>query len=256
MTHTRAIHALMCGLLAVAVTLAGRAYAVDGVIEINQARASKGGVTPGDMPGLPVTISTGTFASEPMSFRLTGPLQTSTTGNVIEITSPHVTLDLNGFSILCLLPSCSGTGVLSAQANISVINGTVRGFSTAGVSLIGAGAHVENVRVTGSGLGIRTASFCNVRDNVANDNTDDGIVVGLGCVVAGNTSTNNDGDGIQASSSSNVTGNTVRSNTGFGLNLATGTGYSHNVMSDNTAGTVDSGVNAGGNVCNSSTTCP
>ena len=115
MTDNRPTLALICSLLALVLTLAGRVYAVDGVIEINQARADKGGVTPGDMPGLPITISTGTFSVEPMSFRLTGPLFTSTSSNVIEILSPHVTVDLNGFMIACLLPLCSGTGIVSAQ---------------------------------------------------------------------------------------------------------------------------------------------
>ena len=42
------------------------AFAADGVIEINQARAKAGGVTPGDTPLFPVTIS------QPGSYRLTG----------------------------------------------------------------------------------------------------------------------------------------------------------------------------------------
>ena len=42
--------------------------ASDGVIEINQARALQGGVTEGDTPGFPVTIS------QSGSYRLTGNL--------------------------------------------------------------------------------------------------------------------------------------------------------------------------------------
>jgi hypothetical protein len=68
MRTSRSARALACGLLALTLTLGGRAHAVDGVIEINQARASKGGITPGDTPAFPITISTGTFSSEPMSF--------------------------------------------------------------------------------------------------------------------------------------------------------------------------------------------
>jgi hypothetical protein len=45
-------------------------------------------------------------------------------------------------------------------------------------------------------------------------------------------------------------------NTAWGLNLTAGAGYSDNVISSNAGGTVSGGVNAGGNVCNGSTTCP
>src|SRR5271156_5439677 len=48
--------------------LAAPAWAVDGVIEINQASAKAGGVTPGDTPLFPVTLS------QPGSYRLTGNL--------------------------------------------------------------------------------------------------------------------------------------------------------------------------------------
>jgi parallel beta-helix repeat protein len=255
MTYDRLTHAFVAGLLTVTVALAGRAGAVDGVIEINQARASKGGITPGDTPGFPITISTGTFSAEPMSFKLTGPLSISTTDNVIEITSPHVTLDLNGFSISCLLPDCSGVAVGSAQANVSVVNGTVRGFAE-GVRLLGLAARIENVRATGNVLGLRAASNCLMRNNVVHDNSGDGITAGLGCLVSGNVVTENGGDGIVASGGSNVTGNTVRGNADFGLNGTISTGYSNNVFQDNDDGTVDAGVAAGGNVCETSTTCP
>jgi len=257
MTYDRLTHAFVAGLLATTVALAGRAHAVDGVIEINQARAVKGGITPGDTPGLPVTISTGTFANEPMSFKLTGPLSTSTTGNVIDILSPHVTVDLNGFSISCLLVSCSGFGISTTvvNGNVSVVNGTVRGFAE-GVSLLGATSRIENVRATGNVIGLRTGSGATVRNSAAHLNTGDGIVVSNSCLVSGNTATTNGGDGIQAGAGSNVHGNTVSGNTAFGLNLTAGVGYSQNVIRDNTGGTVDSGVSAGLNVCNGSTICP
>jgi hypothetical protein len=44
--------------LAIAVSLAAsEAFAIDGVIELNQVRAEAGGVSPGDASGFPVTIS-------------------------------------------------------------------------------------------------------------------------------------------------------------------------------------------------------
>ena len=45
-------------------------------------------------------------------------------------------------------------------------------------------------------------------------------------------------------------------NGNYGLHLSTSTGYRDNVVYNNIGGTVYNGVNAGGNVCNGSTTCP
>src|SRR5688572_26812572 len=64
----------------------------DGVVLINQNRAVNGGVTPGDAPGFPITIS------RPGSYRLASNLNAS--GLVIEIVADGVSLDLNGFSII------------------------------------------------------------------------------------------------------------------------------------------------------------
>jgi parallel beta-helix repeat protein len=190
-----------------------------------------------------------------MSFRLTGPLSDSTNSNMIEILSPHVTVDLNGFAITCLLSSCGGMGILSTQANVTVMNGTVRGYAE-GVSVSGPGASVEHVRAIGNGVGVHLGNSCSVHNSIASGNTDDGISVAAGCTVSGNTADSNGGDGISTTVGCNVIGNTVRGNTGNGLSLATNTGYSGNVVSANTAGTVLNGVSAGGNVCNGTTVCP
>ena len=74
------------------------ASAVDGVVEISQVRALAGGLTVGDAPGFPVTISVSG------SYRLTSNLDVTgqpSPENVIavDITVGSVSLDLNGFSI-------------------------------------------------------------------------------------------------------------------------------------------------------------
>src|SRR6266540_3776373 len=75
--------------------LSGPMYAVDGVVLIDQNRALAGGVTPGDTPGFPVTLSV------PGSYRLTGNLTVPDANTTaIQIAADNVTLDLNGFSIL------------------------------------------------------------------------------------------------------------------------------------------------------------
>jgi len=258
MTYHRLARWFACGLVTVPLfTLAGRVHAVDGVIEINQARADKGGITPGDAPGLPITISTGVSGTDPMSFRLTGPLATGSGDNVIEIQSPHVTVDLNGFAITCGTPPCGGNAIDSSSNNITVRNGTVRGFAI-GVNLTGSGALVEDVRAIGNTTGLSVGDNCLVRNNVATANGSQGIVVQNGCTVSGNTSNDNGSDGICTHVGCNVIGNTVRGNTGAGLNLSGNTGYSQNVIStiNQIGSTVLNGVPTGSNLCNGNTTCP
>ena len=256
MTCHRRTRALTRGLLTLLIlAAAGRAHAVDGVIEINQARADKGGITPGDAPGLPITISTGVSATDPMSFRLTGPLATGSGGNVIEIQSPHVTVDLNGFAITCGTPPCGGNAIDSSSNNITVRNGTVRGFAI-GVNLTGSGALVEDVRAIGNTTGLSVGDDCIVRNNIATASGAQGIIVQTACTVSGNTVNNNGSDGICTHAGCNVIGNTAAGNTGAGLFLSATAGYSQNVVYNNAGGTVKSGVQTGGNLCNGSATCP
>jgi hypothetical protein len=66
MAYNRSAHLLIGGLLALMSALCGRAHAVDGVIEINQAIASKGGVVPGDtVPGFPSPFPPAHFPMSP-----------------------------------------------------------------------------------------------------------------------------------------------------------------------------------------------
>jgi hypothetical protein len=127
------------------------AWAVDGVVDINQARAKAGGVTPGDAPLFPVTIN------QPGSYRLTGNLDVTDAGarpggtaaentTAIKVTAMNVTIDLNGFTILgpavCsgVPTSCTligtGEGIDAFSANnVNVLNGTIQGMGIRGITL-------------------------------------------------------------------------------------------------------------------------
>jgi len=132
--------------------LAAAAHATDGVIEINQAKAMAGGVTPGDSPGFPVTISVGG------SYRLTSNLDVAAGGQgtpenlggiVVQAgAAPKaVDIDLNGFVLLgpvtCTFGmnlSCSanesgsGIGIQdSSQGPLAVHDGTIQGFAGNGI---------------------------------------------------------------------------------------------------------------------------
>jgi len=280
--------------LSMIIGLAGMAHAVDGVIEVNQARALAGGVTASDTAGFPVTIDA------PGSYRLTGDLDVGdeNTGG-INIGSSNVTLDLNGFAILgpvaCTDTTCTpesgvGTGVNVPSGfiytNITVRNGTVRGMGRDGLELEGdSGMRVENVRaisnarnginvgatfdesahvtgctVTRNGVdGINGPEASVITGNVSSFNHGHGIAIRDGSFVSGNTVFDNNMTGITAGSGSLVTGNAVRNNTGFGLDG--GAAYSNNAFFNNNGGNpndqVDSGlVEIGTNQCGADTVCP
>lgn len=74
-------------------------------------------------------------------------LYTSASGSAIAVAAPHVTLDLSGHTITNL---SAGTGTKAGGINgssddVTVRNGNVIGFYV-GVSLVGSGALVENIR--------------------------------------------------------------------------------------------------------------
>ena len=214
-------------------------YAVDGVIEINQASALAGGVVPGDFAGFPVTITV------PGSYRLTSDLVLSANTDGIEApltTSPDdVTIDLNGFTIHGNGSNQNGIQ-LSEGNNWEIRNGTVKGFS-GGIQqqAISTGHRIINVR-----------SKDNIRWGIAISNGSGHLV--KDCTVIGN-GTLSTHRGILIGSNSMAIGNTVLNNSGLGMSLGTGTGYRSNVVNNN-GGTIAGGVQIGANVCDGNTTCP
>jgi parallel beta-helix repeat protein len=232
-----------------------------GVVLINQNRALAGGVSPGDTPGFPVTIS------QPGSYRLSGNLSPSGATDAIVITTNDVTLDLNGFTILGVAGSGRGVNA-QGRSRIIVTNGIVRGMGSDGL-VVGDDSRVERVHAIGNGGdGIQTNDAGTVTGNTARDNggagiqvNDGGTVIGNtalgngdigiragglasgGSTVTGNTTFGNGSTGILAGDGSTVTGNTARDNGGAGIIVGGGT------VSGNTAfGNDGTGILAGGTV--------
>ncbi len=254
------------------------ALATDGVIEINQVRAEAGGVTAGDTPGFPVTLS------QAGSYRLTGNLTVPDRDTTaIQVTSDDVSIDLNGFAILGPnIANGVGEGVAAgSRTNVAVRNGTIRGLGEKGLFL-GNRAVVEDVRSEQNSDGIevgidsrvaRSSALANrvagvkifggslVIDCVASQNGEDGIVAGQASRVEGNTISNNGRYGVLADGASLVLHNTVTDNGDFGLFLqASSDGYGGNTLVDNTANPggpqVQGGTQLATNVCGTDTTCP
>lgn len=235
-------------------------FATDGVLEINQTCAVNTGCFAGDVAGFPVEID----GSAGRSYRLTGDLivpDANTDG--ISVTTPSITIDLNGFEIArsgcqgsttnCAPASGTGSGIKKAtylDLGISVRNGSITGMGLHGVD-VGAQAEVTALRVRWNRLdGISASQGSKVSGCTAYRNGRDGIVAGDGSVVSGSAVFWNGHSGIKSSGGSVVRDNSVSFNSWFGLELGTDDGYHGNVISNNTTGTVSGGVNLGENACN------
>jgi hypothetical protein len=233
MTRTRRLlPPLLLLAIAIAIASARPVRAVDGVIEINQARALAGGVTASDTAGFPITIDHGG------SYRLTGDLtvpDANTTAIEVDATGTEVTIDLNGFSILgpvvCSgLPvtSCSpvgrGSGIVSTDATgrLRVLNGNVRGVGSFGVYGVGS-VSVESLHVLYATWGIEGFSpDSQVTNSVVEKVLHDGIHVGSFGMVRGCSTLGNGGAGIVASNESNVASSIASQNGVFGITVGLG----------------------------------
>jgi parallel beta-helix repeat protein len=257
------------------------AGAVDGTIEINQAKVMASG-------GFPYVISTSG------SYKLTGSLTVPASTNGINVTANNVTIDMNGF-LITGTGSASGliNGVsASGIADVTVENGTITGMGLA--IWLGKSGVVKNVHVDVNGFGvdvgdnsvvegctannsstqygISCSSGCSITGNTANGNGDEGIFCsGSGCQITGNTANGNNGVGINCQDNACViSGNTVLGNPTLGIgcfgtgclisgnvvvNSATGieasdttTGYSNNVLKNTE--NFSNGKSLGNNLCN------
>jgi len=235
-------------------------WAVDGVILIDQNKATAGNVTPGDTPGFPVTLSL------PGSYRLAGNLTVPDANtNAIIIAADHVTLDLNGFAILgptdCSggIQHCANTGsgmgisTDTDRLNITIRNGTVKGMGRRGVFLTGDSHLVEYVHASDNGdVGIfifPSHTFDSggsiAQHNTAHRNGGIGIVVDEGLVTHNIVDGNNEGIRNQTGSASY---NLISRNSALGLeqNFAS---YIGNVFFNNANDVSGFGVNLGQNLC-------
>jgi hypothetical protein len=173
------------------------AFAVDGVVLINQANAVAGNVTPGDTPGFPVVIS------QPGSYKLSSNLTiTDPFGTVIFITADNVTLDLNGFTIQgpsvcngqgkapttsCTISNTQSVGIDASQhTGIKILNGYIRGMGFLGIVCLGD-AHVEGINASLNSSGIQATGV--IIHNIMNYN----LIVGFngGGVVRENVANGN-----------------------------------------------------------------
>jgi parallel beta-helix repeat protein len=226
---------------ATVIGFAATAGAVDGVIEINQAKVLASG---GSFPFV---------ISKPGSYRLTGNLTVPGSVDAIDVTAtaPGVTIDLNGFSITNLTGNPVGINA-SAAGETTVENGSIIGF---GVGLeVGTSSIVRKVRADENGSGIEGGAYTVVEGCVVNfslSSTGAGISCGPDCAISGNTANGHggNGDGIDCAGTGEgcvISGNTTSGNGKVGINCL-GDGC---VISGNTAiGNTGVGLRCGGSGC-------
>jgi len=140
----------------------------------------------------------------------------------VTVSADDVTLDLNGFSLVGVAGSLSGIVVAGPAENLTVRNGTVRGWGLHGVdSTSAADVLVERVRASGNGgSGIEcggersTVRRCTASLNqdgivgaeliegcVARENTGDGLAAGPGAAILDSVANANGASGIVATDS-------------------------------------------------------
>jgi hypothetical protein len=189
--------------------------AIAGEIEITQAKALAGNVTPGDTPGYPVTIS---IAG---SYRLASNLIVPANQIGIFINRPFVTIDLNGFTM-----QGSGVAAYGVQGSLNsatIQNGTITGFKLDGISGTGRFWSIEDMRVVGNGgHGIRAGHEAHIRSSTSAENGGHGLACGNLCLVERSTATSNHGDGIVCGLSCHAEGNVASFNGFSGLFIADG----------------------------------
>ncbi len=151
-------------------------------------------------PRTPISAAPFTI-SQPGSYYLTTNLTGVSGSRGITITASDVTLDLGGFAVIGVPGSLDGINVLSIRTNVTVGNGTVRGWS-------------------GDGVDVNNAYRTTLRSMRACANSGSGIYSGIGSVVSECIATGNGNDGIHIAGESVVRDCVAMENGGFGIYTA------------------------------------
>jgi hypothetical protein len=211
---------------AVGLSLAAEAFA--GPVVLTQAKAIQGGITPGDDPGFPITLS------QPGSYILESNLRPGSGLNGIDVTAPYVTIDLNGF--LLHGGGAAGTGITTAGNALTVKGGIIAHFVSVGIQAPTAYVSVRNMRIVENGLnGVVLGDYAMITGSTISANGNSGIDCGNYCHVQGNVLSANKFRGIYIGSGTSL-GNTIENNQSFGIRGVGQSGYGDNTLLYNDGG--------------------
>jgi parallel beta-helix repeat protein len=162
----------------------------------------------------------------------------------IDINATGVTIDLNGFALAGVPGSLDGINACSSCDNITISNGSIRDWGTAGMALAMGPNRVMDIhayRNGSSGIVVDVASV--VTNVLAELNGADGIVVGRGSVVTDSVARSNTGDGIRgASDGILISGCSSFGNKGDGIQVNEESYVVGNMSSSNGAGVAFDGA--------------
>jgi hypothetical protein len=163
------------------------AVAMETEVKIDQNKALAGGVTPGDAPGFPITLT------QPGRYVLTSNLYPPPDTGGIEIKNHDITVDFNGFRLHGLGEATFGIrnpDLSTPWNNVSVMNGVIAGFKWEAISS-GNGDFwtVENMRVLSNGGGVNVHNWARVQSNTIGF-SDINVFCFEGCLVADNNISN------------------------------------------------------------------
>jgi hypothetical protein len=211
--------------------LGGTALA-DGPVIITQSKAVAGHVTPGDAPGFPITISA------PGSYKLGNNLDVAAGKNGIVVTAPHVTIDLDGFTLNGNQVALHGillTG-LRKVFDVSVRNGSISEFTKRGISAEFLNfVALENLTILGNGTdGVVVGNYARIANSTISVNFGTGVACVQSCSVQSSVVSSNGGVGIEILEG-HVLGNAIEHNRSLGIS-ATSAGAGNNTLIDNNTG--------------------
>lgn len=175
----------------------------------------------------------GIVIDAPGSYYLAEDIQARHSQHGIRITTPNVTLDLNGFTIFGNPEVLSLDGIrLEPEADrVRIRKGTIQDFGGHGIGTDASGADdliIEDLIVynnggSGTGYGMWLAGSSRVKDCVVTGNVRGGIRAGSASVVSGCITQDNGLSGVFCDSGSVVVNTTGFSNGSTGINSTTGT---------------------------------
>lgn len=187
----------------------------DGEILLTQAKALAGNVTPGDPPGYPIVLTL------PGIYQFAGNVHPPANTVGIQIGSPNVTIDLNGFQLHG--STVALFGIAGSADGTTIRNGTITGFKFDGIHVLGGFLSVENIRAVSNGRdGIRGGDNARISDSIASDNGRDGVSCSTSCLAERNIATENDSSGIACGLGCYAEGNLASFNDLYGIFLQDG----------------------------------
>jgi hypothetical protein len=205
---------------------------------ITHAKVLQGGITPGDDPGYPATLSL------PGSYVLGGNLPVPPNQIGIDVTNHEVSIDGAGYRIHGGGPASGGSIAIRTNFNsLTVANTTIVWFRNGGIRTNnGDFLTVENVRLIFNGgadgviFAIQTRYFAQIRNSTIALN-ESGIFCADSCMVQNNLISQNgggiaEGDGIECGRFCHVEGNQVANNRGYGILIRSGSVLGNTIMAN------------------------